>query len=124
MAPVRKIGSDESLPPPGPPPVFGTDGTRCVGVAVAAVGVGVDGAVVAVAGRGVAVAVRAVDVAVAVAVVVPGTVVAVAVAVALGVAVAPVCVPTSMPVIGAQSGRTLGCSQNTATTDVPSPWTT
>lgn len=121
MAPVRKIGSDESLPPPGPPPVFGTDGTRCVGVAVAAA-VGVDGAVVAVAGRGVAVAVRAVDVAVAV--VVPGTVVAVAVAVALGVAVAPVCVPTSMPVIGAQSGRTLGCSQNTATTDVPSPWTT
>ena len=122
MAPVRKIGSDESLPPPGPPPVFGTDGTRCVGVAVAAVGVGVDGAVVAVAGRGVAVAVRAVDVAVAV--VVPGTVVAVAVAVALGVAVAPVCVPTSMPVIGAQSGRMLGCSQNTAATDVPSPCTT
>ena len=119
IAPDRKTGSDELPPPAGPLPVDGTEGTSRVGVAVAGAAVaggGVDGAAVAVGGRGVAVAAGVVAVADGV-VVVAGVVVA-------GVAVAPACMLTSMLVIITQSGRTLGCSQNTATTDVPMPSTT
>ncbi len=96
--PPKKTGAEELLPPDGPLPVFGTEGAGRVAVAGAAVpaGVGVDGPTVAVGGGGVAGA----------------------------VGVAAACVPTSMPVIMAQSGRMSGRSQKTATTEVPRPWTT
>ena len=148
MPPVKKIGSEDPPSAGPPPPVAGADGIFCVGVAgtganVLPAGGGVEGTRVAAGGRGVAVAPGVVAEAVAVADGAVGAVgpavgnrgpvpvgvvvgVAVAVAVVLGAGVPPVWEPTSMPLNEncAQSGRTSADSRNTATTDVPRPWTT
>ncbi|MEO6044611.1 MAG: hypothetical protein ABIQ47_11915 [Tepidiformaceae bacterium] len=153
MPPVKKIGSEDPPLAGPPPPVAGADGIFWVGVATAGANVlttggGVEGTRVGAGGRGVAVAAGVVAEAVAVAdgavgavgpavgnvrgvvpvgvVVVVAVAVVVVVAVVLGAGVPPVWEPTSMPVNEncAQSGRTSADSRNTATTDVPRPWTT
>ncbi len=153
MPPVKKIGSEDPPLAGPPPPVAGADGIFWVGVATAGANVlttggGVEGTRVGAGGRGVAVAPGVVAEAVAVAdgavgavgpavgnvrgvvpvgvVVVVAVAVVVVVAVVLGAGVPPVWEPTSMPVNEncAQSGRTSADSRNTATTDVPRPWTT